>query len=62
KVEVNLHVKEKPNVKGVLLEVTNSAGTLPTPNANASEEEDEAEELIVVPYSSQASWTKEEFY
>ncbi|GJY84164.1 putative ribonuclease H-like domain-containing protein [Tanacetum coccineum] len=30
-------------------EVTNSAGTLPTPNANASEEEDEAEELIVVP-------------
>ncbi|GJT05916.1 putative ribonuclease H-like domain-containing protein [Tanacetum coccineum] len=30
-------------------EVTNSAGTLPTPNANASEEEDAAEELIVVP-------------
>ncbi|GJU69639.1 putative ribonuclease H-like domain-containing protein [Tanacetum coccineum] len=30
-------------------EVTNSAGTLHTPNANASEEEDEAEELIVVP-------------
>ncbi|GJW84223.1 ribonuclease H-like domain-containing protein [Tanacetum coccineum] len=30
-------------------EVTNSAGTLQTPNANASEEEDEAEELIVVP-------------
>ncbi|GJS76613.1 putative reverse transcriptase domain-containing protein [Tanacetum coccineum] len=53
KVEVNLHVKfleEKPNVKGVgTSEVTNSAGTLQTPNANASEEEDEAEELIVVP-------------
>ncbi|GJS99316.1 putative ribonuclease H-like domain-containing protein [Tanacetum coccineum] len=30
-------------------EVTNSASTLQTPNANASEEEDEAEELIVVP-------------
>ncbi|GJR42888.1 retrovirus-related pol polyprotein from transposon TNT 1-94, partial [Tanacetum coccineum] len=30
-------------------EVTNSAGTLQTPYANASEEEDEAEELIVVP-------------
>ncbi|GKA09832.1 putative ribonuclease H-like domain-containing protein [Tanacetum coccineum] len=29
--------------------VTNSAGTLQTPNANASEEEDEAEELIVMP-------------
>ncbi|GJS01166.1 putative ribonuclease H-like domain-containing protein [Tanacetum coccineum] len=44
KVEVNLHVKfleEKSNVKGV--------GTLPTPNVNAFEEEDAAEELIVVP-------------
>ncbi|GJZ36245.1 integrase, catalytic region, zinc finger, CCHC-type containing protein [Tanacetum coccineum] len=30
-------------------EVTNSAGTLQTPNANASEEEDEAGELIVMP-------------
>ncbi|GJU72909.1 putative ribonuclease H-like domain-containing protein [Tanacetum coccineum] len=30
-------------------EVTNSAGTLQTPNANVSEEENEAEELIVVP-------------
>ncbi|GJX04936.1 retrovirus-related pol polyprotein from transposon TNT 1-94, partial [Tanacetum coccineum] len=30
-------------------EVTNSAGTLQTPNANASKEEDEAEELIVMP-------------
>ncbi|GJT09059.1 putative ribonuclease H-like domain-containing protein [Tanacetum coccineum] len=30
-------------------EVTNNIGTLQTPNANASEEEDEAEELIVVP-------------
>ncbi|GJU33430.1 synaptobrevin, longin-like domain protein [Tanacetum coccineum] len=30
-------------------EVTNIAGTLQTPNANTSEEEDKAEELIVVP-------------
>ncbi|GJX89593.1 hypothetical protein Tco_0341607 [Tanacetum coccineum] len=30
-------------------EVTNSAGTLQTPNANASEEVDKVEELIVVP-------------
>ncbi|GJQ92388.1 ribonuclease H-like domain-containing protein [Tanacetum coccineum] len=30
-------------------EVTNIASTLQTPNANASEEEDEAEELIIVP-------------
>ncbi|GKC63185.1 putative ribonuclease H-like domain-containing protein [Tanacetum coccineum] len=30
-------------------EVTNSAGTLQNPNANVSEEEDKAEELIVVP-------------
>ncbi|GJR83034.1 putative ribonuclease H-like domain-containing protein [Tanacetum coccineum] len=53
KVEVNLHVKfleEKSNVKRVgTSEVTNSADTLPTPNANASEQEDAAEELIVVP-------------
>ncbi|GKD47140.1 hypothetical protein Tco_1271785, partial [Tanacetum coccineum] len=31
------------------LEVTNSAGTSQTPNANASEEKDEDAELIVVP-------------
>ncbi|GJU36417.1 putative ribonuclease H-like domain-containing protein [Tanacetum coccineum] len=36
-------------VTGGTSEVTNSAGTLQTPNANASEEEDEAEELIFVP-------------
>ncbi|GJS94557.1 putative ribonuclease H-like domain-containing protein [Tanacetum coccineum] len=53
KVEVNLHVKfleEKPNVKGV--------GTLQTPYANASEEEDEAEELIVVPTVAKHTATK----
>ncbi|GJT96532.1 putative ribonuclease H-like domain-containing protein [Tanacetum coccineum] len=62
KVEVNLHVKflkEKPNVKGVgISEVTNSAGTLQTPNANASEEADEDEELIVVPTAIKHSATK----
>ncbi|GJW53570.1 ribonuclease H-like domain-containing protein [Tanacetum coccineum] len=53
KVEVNLHVQfleEKPNVEGV--------GTLQTPNANASEEEDEAEELIVVPTVAKHTATK----
>ncbi|GJS53279.1 retrovirus-related pol polyprotein from transposon TNT 1-94 [Tanacetum coccineum] len=55
RVEVNLHVnflEEKPNVKGTSAvinhagtsKVNNSAGT---PNTNASEEEDEAEELII---------------
>ncbi|GJS28847.1 putative ribonuclease H-like domain-containing protein, partial [Tanacetum coccineum] len=39
-------------------EVTNSAGTLQTPNANASEEEDEAEELIVVPTTVKHTTTK----
>ncbi|GJY63605.1 putative ribonuclease H-like domain-containing protein [Tanacetum coccineum] len=40
-------------------EVTNSAGTLQTPNANASEEEDKAEELIVVPTALQNLKTQE---
>ncbi|GJS65301.1 putative ribonuclease H-like domain-containing protein [Tanacetum coccineum] len=39
-------------------EVTNSAGTLQTPYANASEEEDEAEELIVVPTVAKHTATK----
>ncbi|GJX90430.1 putative ribonuclease H-like domain-containing protein [Tanacetum coccineum] len=39
--QANLHVGTS--------EVTNSAGSLQTPNANVSEEEDEAEERIVVP-------------
>ncbi|GJU16694.1 putative ribonuclease H-like domain-containing protein [Tanacetum coccineum] len=53
RVEVNLHVnflEDKPNVKAWgASEVTNSAGTSQTPNANASEEKDEDAELIVVP-------------
>ncbi|GJT99554.1 putative ribonuclease H-like domain-containing protein [Tanacetum coccineum] len=55
KVEVNLHVKfleEKPNVKGV--------GTLQTPYANAYAEEDEAEELIVVPTEAKHTAVKVE--
>ncbi|GJU04156.1 hypothetical protein Tco_1114494 [Tanacetum coccineum] len=40
-------------------EVTNSAGTLQTPNANAFEEEDETEELIVVPTVLQNLKTQE---
>ncbi|GJT36677.1 putative ribonuclease H-like domain-containing protein [Tanacetum coccineum] len=39
-------------------EVTNSAGTLQTPNANASEEEDEDEELIVVPTADRQVGTR----
>ncbi|GKA47507.1 putative ribonuclease H-like domain-containing protein [Tanacetum coccineum] len=60
RVEVNLHVnflEEKPNVKGTS-EVTNSACTLQSPNANASEEADEDEELIVVPTAIKHSAAK----
>ncbi|GJX94496.1 putative ribonuclease H-like domain-containing protein [Tanacetum coccineum] len=39
-------------------EVTNSAGTLQSPNANASEEADEDEELIVVPTAIKHSAAK----
>ncbi|GKF80739.1 hypothetical protein Tco_0239341, partial [Tanacetum coccineum] len=46
-IHVSLENQTNPHVG--TLEVTNSAGTLQTPYANASEEEDEAEELIVVP-------------
>ncbi|GJZ43457.1 putative ribonuclease H-like domain-containing protein [Tanacetum coccineum] len=38
--------------------VTNSVGTLQSPNANASEEADKDEELIVVPYSNQGFYSK----
>ncbi|GJY84832.1 retrovirus-related pol polyprotein from transposon TNT 1-94 [Tanacetum coccineum] len=43
------YITGKGKIRVGTSEVTNSAGTLQTPNANASEEEDEAEELIVVP-------------
>ncbi|GJZ32961.1 putative ribonuclease H-like domain-containing protein, partial [Tanacetum coccineum] len=46
---IPVSLENKTNPHAGTLKVTNSAGTLQTPNANASEEEDEAEELIVVP-------------
>ncbi|GJX02616.1 ribonuclease H-like domain-containing protein [Tanacetum coccineum] len=46
---IHVSLENQTNPHAGTLEVTNSAGTLQTPNANASEEEDEAEELIVVP-------------
>ncbi|GKA27928.1 putative ribonuclease H-like domain-containing protein [Tanacetum coccineum] len=46
---IPVSLENQPNPHADTSEVTNSAGTLQTPNANASEEEDEAEELIVVP-------------
>ncbi|GKC34429.1 putative ribonuclease H-like domain-containing protein [Tanacetum coccineum] len=46
-IPVSLENQTNPHVR--TSEVTNSAGTLQTPNANVSEEEDMAEELIVVP-------------
>ncbi|GJT57543.1 putative ribonuclease H-like domain-containing protein [Tanacetum coccineum] len=42
-------LKNQTNPHEGTSEVTNSTGTLQTPNANASEEEDKAEELIVMP-------------
>ncbi|GJV62839.1 putative ribonuclease H-like domain-containing protein [Tanacetum coccineum] len=47
--QANLHVGTS--------EVTHSAGTLQTPNANASEKKDEDAELIVVPSAKEASST-----
>ncbi|GKG47723.1 hypothetical protein Tco_0507208, partial [Tanacetum coccineum] len=46
---IHVSLENQTNPHAGTSEVTNSAGTLPTPNANTSEEEDEAEELIVVP-------------
>ncbi|GKA05886.1 hypothetical protein Tco_0685006, partial [Tanacetum coccineum] len=46
---IPVSLENQTNPHASTSEVTNSAGTLQTPNANASEEEDEAEELIVVP-------------
>ncbi|GJW44680.1 putative ribonuclease H-like domain-containing protein [Tanacetum coccineum] len=41
--------RNQTNLNAGTSEVTTSAGTLQTPNANASEEEDEVEDLIIVP-------------
>ncbi|GJT18094.1 putative ribonuclease H-like domain-containing protein [Tanacetum coccineum] len=46
---VPVALDNQANPHAGISEVTNSAGTLQTLNANASEEEDEAAELIVVP-------------
>ncbi|GJS72885.1 putative ribonuclease H-like domain-containing protein [Tanacetum coccineum] len=47
------YITGKGRIKEGTSEVTNSAGTLQTPNANAFEEEDEVEDLIVVPTAVQ---------
>ncbi|GJR84685.1 putative ribonuclease H-like domain-containing protein [Tanacetum coccineum] len=46
---IPVSLENQTNPHAGTLEVANSAGTLQTPNANASEEEDEAVELIVMP-------------
>ncbi|GJR34151.1 ribonuclease H-like domain-containing protein [Tanacetum coccineum] len=46
---IPVSLENQTNPHACTSEVTNSAGTLLTPNATASEEENEAEELIVVP-------------
>ncbi|GJX64157.1 ribonuclease H-like domain-containing protein [Tanacetum coccineum] len=46
---IHVSLENQTNPHAGTSELTNSAGTLPTPNVNASEEEDAAEELIVVP-------------
>ncbi|GJS56820.1 putative ribonuclease H-like domain-containing protein, partial [Tanacetum coccineum] len=46
---IPVSLENQTNLHAGTSEVTNSAGTLHTPNANVFEEEDEAEELIVVP-------------
>ncbi|GJZ99785.1 ribonuclease H-like domain-containing protein [Tanacetum coccineum] len=53
--QTNQHAgtSEVTNPNAGTSEVTTSAGTLQTPNANASEEEDEAEDLIIVPQRRQ---------
>ncbi|GKC69224.1 hypothetical protein Tco_1115107 [Tanacetum coccineum] len=46
---IPVSLENQTNPHACTSEVTNSAGTLLTPNATTSEEENEAEELIVVP-------------
>ncbi|GJY00182.1 ribonuclease H-like domain-containing protein [Tanacetum coccineum] len=46
---IHVSLENQANPHAGTSEVTNSAGTLQTPNANASEEKDEDTELIVVP-------------
>ncbi|GJV56099.1 putative ribonuclease H-like domain-containing protein [Tanacetum coccineum] len=46
---IHVSLENQTNPHAGTLEVTNSAGTLQTPNANAFEQEDEVEELIIMP-------------
>ncbi|GKC86368.1 putative ribonuclease H-like domain-containing protein [Tanacetum coccineum] len=46
---ISVSLENQTNLHVGTSKVTKSAGTLQTPNANASEEEDEAEELLIVP-------------
>ncbi|GJS41613.1 putative ribonuclease H-like domain-containing protein [Tanacetum coccineum] len=50
---ISVSLENQTNPHAGTSEVTNSAGTLQTPNANAFEEEDEVEDLIVVPTAVQ---------
>ncbi|GKF85145.1 hypothetical protein Tco_0250043, partial [Tanacetum coccineum] len=58
--QTNQHAgtSEVTNPNAGISEVTTSAGTLQTPNANAYEEEDKAEDLIVVPTTIKHSVAK----
>ncbi|GJY02443.1 hypothetical protein Tco_0360595 [Tanacetum coccineum] len=55
---IRLSLENQTNPHANTLEMTNSAGTLQTPTANASEEENKAEELIVVPTAVQHTTAK----
>ncbi|GKD71668.1 hypothetical protein Tco_1325758 [Tanacetum coccineum] len=53
-------VKKEANPHASASEVTNSAGTSQTPNANASQEKDEDAELIVVPSAASSTDTSKD--
>ncbi|GKG11042.1 hypothetical protein Tco_0342442 [Tanacetum coccineum] len=55
---IPVSLENQTNLHAGTLEVANSAGTLQTPNANASEEEDKDEELIVVPTTDRQAGTR----
>ncbi|GJY67054.1 hypothetical protein Tco_0469292, partial [Tanacetum coccineum] len=55
---IPVSLKNQTNPHAGTSKVTNSAGTLPTPYANASEEEVKAEELIVVPITVKHTTSK----
>ncbi|GKF30949.1 hypothetical protein Tco_0100747 [Tanacetum coccineum] len=55
---IPVSLDNQSNLHACTSEVTNSAGTIQTPNANDSEEADEDEELIVVPTAIKHSTAK----